>query len=86
MQSKARLRAVLQITSAQQYASFHFILLHLKLNRTGGSTLWRRKYKTRSIRSTKRDQLTIRIQCGHNKQSEATRNTFARLRSSVGVS
>ena len=38
---KARLRAVLQITSAQQYASIHFILPHLKLNRTGGSTHWR---------------------------------------------
>ena len=31
---KARLRAVLQITSAKQYAPIHFILPHLKLNRT----------------------------------------------------
>jgi len=30
----------------------------MKLNRTGGSTHWRRKYKTRSIRSTKSDRLT----------------------------
>jgi len=29
---KARLRAVQQITSAQQHAPKHFILLHLKLN------------------------------------------------------
>jgi len=35
---KARLHAVLQITSAQQHAPIHFILPHLKLNRTGGST------------------------------------------------
>ena len=55
---KARLRAVLQITSAQQHAPIHFILPHLKLNRTGGSTHWRIKYKTRSIRSTKSDGLT----------------------------
>jgi len=77
--------AVLQITSAKQYAPIHFILPHLKLNRTGGSTHWRRKYKTRPIRSTKSDRLTTRIRCGHNKQSEATRNTSARLCSSVGV-
>jgi len=77
---------VLQVTSAQQYASVHFILPHLKLNRTGGSTHWRRMYKTRSIRSTKSDRLTARIRCGHNKQSEATRSTFVRLCSSVGVS
>jgi len=32
---KARLRAVLQITSAQQHAPIHFILPRLKLNRTG---------------------------------------------------
>jgi len=37
---KARLRAVLQITSAQQHAPIHFILPRLKLNRTGGSTHW----------------------------------------------
>jgi len=80
---KARLRAALQITSAQQYPSIHFILPYLKLNRTGGSTHWRRKYKTRSIRSTKSDRLTIKIRCGHNKLSEATRSTFARLCSSV---
>ena len=83
---KARLRAVLQITSAKQYAPSHFILPHLKLNRTGGSTHWRSKYKTRSIRSTKSDRLDTRIRCGHNKQSEATRSAFARLCSSVGVS
>jgi len=65
---KARLRAVLQITSAQQHAPIHFIL-HLKLNRSGDSTDWRRKYKTRSIRSTKSDRLTTRIRCGHNKYS-----------------
>jgi len=35
-----------------------------------GSTHWRRKYKTYSIRSTKSDRLTTRIRCGHNKQSE----------------
>ena len=43
---KERLRAVLQITSAKQYAPIHFILVHLKLNRTGGSKHWWRKYKT----------------------------------------
>jgi len=37
-QRKVRLRAVLQITSAQQHAPIHFILPRLKLNRTGGST------------------------------------------------
>ena len=83
---KARLHAVLQITSAQHYASIHFILPQLKLNRTGGSTHWRRKHKTCSIRSTESDQLTIKIRCGHNKLSEATRSTFARLCSSAGVS
>ena len=83
---KARLREVLQITSTQQHAPIDFILPRLKLNRTGGSMHWRRKYKTRSIRSTKSDRLNTRIQCGHNKQSEATRSTFARLCSSVGVS
>jgi len=76
---------VLQITSAKQYAPSHFILPHLKLNRTGGSTHWRRKYKTRSIRSTKSYRLTTRIRCGQNKQSEATRSTSARLCSPVGV-
>ena len=69
---------MLQITSAKQYAPIHFILPHLKLNR-------RRKYKTRTIRSTKSDRLTTRIRCGQNKKSEATRSTFARLCSSVGV-
>jgi len=40
---------VLQITSAQQHIPIiHYILPHLKLNRTGGSTHWRR--------STKHDQ------------------------------
>ena len=82
---KARLWAALQITSAQQHASIYFILPRLKLNRTGGSTHWRRKYKTRSIRSSKSDRLTTRIRCGHNKQSEATRSRSARLYSSVGV-
>jgi len=82
-QRKARLRAVLQITSAQQHAPIHFILPRLKFNRTGDSTHWRMKYKTRSIRSTKSDRLTTRIRCGHNKQSEATQSTFARLCSSV---
>jgi len=53
----ARLRALLQITSAKQQAPIHFILPHLKLNRTGDSTHWRRKYKTRTIRSTKTDSL-----------------------------
>jgi len=77
---------LLQITSAQQHAPIHFILPRLKLNRTGGSTLWRMKYKTRSIRSTKSDRLTTRIRCGHNKQSEVTRSTFARVCSSVDVS
>ena len=43
--AKERLRAVLQITSAQQHAPIHFILPHLKFNRTGDSTQWRRKYK-----------------------------------------
>jgi len=76
---KVRLRAVLQITSAQQHAPIHFILIYLKLNRTRDSTHWRRKYKTRSIRSTKSDRLTTRIRCGYNKQSEATPSTFARL-------
>jgi len=76
---------VLQITSAQQHAPIHFILPRLKLNRTGGSTHWRMKYKTRSIRSTRSDRLFTRIRCGHNKQSEATRSTFARLCSSVDV-
>ena len=76
---------MLQITSAQQNAPIHFILPHLKLNRTGASTHWRRKHKTRSIRSTKSDRLTTRIRCGHNKQSEATRSTSARLCSSVSV-
>ena len=85
-QRKARLRAVLQITSAQQHVPIHFILPRLKLNRTGGSTHWRRKYKTCSIRSTKSHRLTTRIRCGHNKQSEATRSTFARLCSSADVS
>ena len=70
---------MLQITSTQQHAPIHFILPHLKLNQTGGSTHWRRKYKTRSIRSTKSDRLTTTIRCGHNKQSEAVRSTFARL-------
>ena len=83
---KTRLRAVLQITSAQKHASIHFILPRLKINRTGGSTHRRRKYKTRLIRSTKSDRLNTRIRCGHNKQSEATRSTFARLCSSVGGS
>ena len=83
---KARLRAVLQITSAQQRASIHFILPHLKSNRTGGSTHWRRKHKTRSIRSTKSDGLATRIRCSHNKRSDAMRCTFARLYSSVCVS
>ena len=83
---KARLWAVLQITSAQQHASIHFILPHLKLNRTGASTHWRRENKTRSIRSTKSDRLTARIRCGHNKKLEATRSIFARLCSSVDVS
>jgi len=55
----------------------------LKLNQTGGSTHWQRKYKTSSIWSTKSDRLTTRIRCGHNKQSESTRSTFARLCSSV---
>jgi len=44
---------VLQITSTQ-HAPNRVILLHLKLNRIGGSTNCRRKYKTRSIRSTKK--------------------------------
>jgi len=52
---KARQWAVLQITSAQQHASIHFILPRLKLNRTGGSTHWRRENKTRLVRSTKSD-------------------------------
>jgi len=65
---KQRLRAVLQIISAQQHATIHFILPYLKLNRTGGSTHWWRKCKTRSIRSTKSDRLATRIWCGHNKQ------------------
>jgi len=80
---KERLRAVLQIISAQQHPPINFILPHLKLNRTGGSTHSWRKYKTRSIRSTKSDRLATKIYCGHNKQSEATRSTFARLCSSV---
>ena len=50
---KARLWAVLQITSAQQHTSIHFILPRLKLNRTGGSTHWRKENKTWSIRSTR---------------------------------
>jgi len=84
---KERLNAVLQITSAQQHAPIHFILPHLKLNRTWGSTHWRRKYKTRPIRSTKRNRLTTRVRrCGHNKQWEAKRSTFARLCSSAAVS
>jgi len=58
---------------------------HLKLNRTVGSTRWRRKYKTRSIWSTRCYRLTTRIRCGHNKKLEATRSTFARLCSFVGV-
>jgi len=73
---KVRVRAVLQIsalTSAQQHTPMHFILLHLKLNRTGGSTHWRRKYNTWSTRSTKSYRLTTRIQCDHNKQLEVTR-------------
>jgi len=82
-QRKARLGAMLQITSAQQHAPIHFILPRLNLNRIGGSTHWRMKCKTRSIRSTKSDRLTTRIRCGHNKQSEATRSTNARLCSSV---
>jgi len=45
---------MLQITYAQQHAPFHFIL-HLQLNRTGGSTHLQRRNKTRSIRNTKRD-------------------------------
>ena len=49
-QRKARLRAVLQITSAQQHAPIHFILPRLKLNRTGGSTHWRMKYSTKHVR------------------------------------
>ena len=81
-----RLRAVLQLTSAQQHTPIHFILPHLKLNRTGGLTHWRMKYKTRSIRSTKSDRLTTRIRCGHNKQWEATWSTFARLCSCAAVS
>jgi len=56
-----RLHAVLQITSAQQHPPIRFILPHLKLNRTGCSTRWRRKYKTRSIRSTQSHRLTTRI-------------------------
>jgi len=68
---KERLRAVLQITGAQQHAPMHFILPQLELNRTGGSTHWRRKYKTRSIRSTKSDRLTTRVRCAHNKQHGA---------------
>ena len=83
---KAWLREVLQITIAQQHAPINFILPSLKLNRTGGSTHWRRKYKLRSIRSTKNDRLNTRMRCSHNKQSEAPRITFARLCSSVGVS
>jgi len=58
-------------------------LPRLKLNRNGGSTHWWRKYKTRSIRSTKSDRLITRIRCGHNKQSEAARSTFAWLCSFV---
>ena len=81
---KARLRVVLQITSAQQHASIHFILPRLKLNGTGRSTHWRRKHKTRSIRSTNSDRLTTKRRCGHSKQSAATQSTFARLCSSVG--
>jgi len=80
---KERLRAVLQIISAQQHAPIHFILPHLKFNRTAGSTHWWRKCKTRSIRNTKSHRLATRIWCGQNKQSEATRSTFARLCSSV---
>ena len=56
-----------------------------KIKSTGGSTHWRRKYKTRSIRRTKSDWPTTRIRCDHNKQSKATWSTFARLCSSVGV-
>jgi len=41
---------VLQITSAQQHAPIHFILPRLKLNRTGGSTHWRRKHSTKHDR------------------------------------
>jgi len=80
---KARLRTVLQITSAQQHATIHFILPHPKLNRTGSSTHWRTKHKTCSIRSTKSGRLITRKRCGHNKQSEATRSTSARMCSSL---
>jgi len=86
MQNNARLRAVLQITSAQLTRTNSLHPPHLKLNRTGGSTHWGKKCKTRSIRSTKSNRLTTRIRCGHNKQSEETRSKFARLCSSVGVS
>jgi len=67
---------VLQITSAQQYAPIQFILLHLKLNRTGGSTHWRRKYKTRSIRSTKSARLTIRPQQAIRSNTERISTTM----------
>ena len=38
------------------------------------------------VTNHKKQPLTTRIRCGHNKQSEATRSIFARLCSSVDVS
>jgi len=72
---KARLREVLQITSAQQHAPIGFILPRLKLNRTGGLTHRRKKYKIRSMRSTKSDRLNTNYKDTMRPQQAIRSNT-----------